>query len=720
MINPIYKFTLSTEDYPTIQAYPLWKTDMAKEYSKESGQEFFRRKFSGKLTFLASDFDYIYPKPFDTQFDLQVDISYNNGVNWENYLQGKFWKTDCEIDLDSKTVIVTPTPRDEYSAILDGIEKEFNLIELAPEVHWVHYDKRPVIQVYMNYRRTDYSYAGASVIGNFLSGMWWEQEVSSPATGADLTNRYSFADSGQFVYAQKKSDSIQFPIVPEIFGPMRITEGFFQPYDFTEGDFRLRVDDNGLWELFYKGTVYWSYRSSTLDESVLLEPVPGTPATGTVFFYTRQMINFYTRILCDVDEVGDVPTSDVRDDDIAPCGNYKKVLAYSIPDNVYVTRNMSTEPTPYGIFQPGLYYQEPSIPSYQGKCYPCARNSWNWFSTWFKPDVASSLIDTLGRKANVLKDAYPLSSAIEVLLKKIDPTITFKPTPDYSQFLFGENNPITSIKQTLFITPKSNVVNSGYDQPAQRAPVTLKTIANMLRDCFRCYWFVENGKFRIEHISFFMNGGTYTGNPGISRDLTTEIVTRNDKPWAFGTNKFSYDKPEMTGRYQFGWMDNETYLFNGYPIDIDANFVNKEKIEEVTINQFSSDIDYILLNPNEISQDGFVLLSAITEDSQYKLPYMTVLDGYTTIILQNPYVAFYYLQNYYAFDLPARSYSINGVQKIAAGVKKQMSQTITFPCIRDIDVLKLIKTELGLASIEKLSINLSSRQGKATLKYNTQ
>jgi len=38
----------------------------------------------------------------------------------------------------------------------------------------------------------------------------------------------------------------------------------------------------------------------------------------------------------------------------------------------------------------------------------------------------------------------------------------------------------------------------------------------------------------------------------------------------------------------------------------------------------------------------------------------------------------------------------------------------------DPDMVKLIKTQLGNGTIQKISINLSSRNAKATLKYDTE
>ena len=168
-MNPIYKFEL-TNGTDTQQAFPVYKDDLAKEFEQESNQQFFRAKLSGKLTFKANDYTRIISQPIDTQFLLGIYISYDNGQTWGTYWNGTFWKTDCEIDEDSGTVVVSPTVNDQYNDVLAGMEKEYNLIDLLPEIVPVTFDKRPMIQVYV---------PGQTVIACFLSGMWWEQECEA-------------------------------------------------------------------------------------------------------------------------------------------------------------------------------------------------------------------------------------------------------------------------------------------------------------------------------------------------------------------------------------------------------------------------------------------------------------------------------------------------------------------------------------------------------------
>lgn len=168
-MNPIYKFQLSAGN-DTRQAFPVYKDDLAIDYALEQNQEFYRGKLSGKLTFQKDDYLFIRNKAFDTQFDVVISISYDGGQMWAVYWSGQFWKTDCQFNEDDQTAIVTPNVNDRYNAVLAGMDKEYNLIDLAPVIQPVKLDKRPMIQVYV---------PGQTVIGCFLSGMWWEQECES-------------------------------------------------------------------------------------------------------------------------------------------------------------------------------------------------------------------------------------------------------------------------------------------------------------------------------------------------------------------------------------------------------------------------------------------------------------------------------------------------------------------------------------------------------------
>lgn len=832
-MNPIYKFEL-TAGNTTQSAFPVYNGDLTKDFEKESGQEFFRAKLSGKLTFQRDDYTFIVSKAFDTQFVLEIFISYNAGQSWTSYWRGTFWKTDCGFDGDAQTVVVQPTVLDQYNDILAGLDKEYNLIDLAPEIVPVKADKRPMVQVYV---------PGQSVIGCFLSGMWWEQEATPEGDETKLVNDFHFA-LNRVMTVVDVSGTVS-PALPDFFtktsvGTERFSLATQGTTDFVGTSYTLRYyflagtggatqtwqilrnsDSVVLWE---KSTSGGTAPDTSIPQNVVLSPVSGTGATGDVSLFIHD-IPVYSRYITDVEN----GTFEIPENDIVPDNrNYSHVLEYYIPETILFSTAFTTAPTKWGLYQPGKYYVNPADVSGTGitEAFPIARAAWGTVSIWFAFSLSDWLIESNWRKAFTIKDAFPIWSVISVLLSQIAPGITHDGTTAYSQFLYGEN--LIGITQTLLITPKSNIVSAGYDQPAQKAPITLKNVLDMLRDCFRCYWFIdEQNRFRVEHIQYFRNGGSYSGSPVVGIDLTTQRVSRNGKAWAFARDQFKFDKPAMAARYQFGWMDDVTQLFEGYPIDVISKYVNPDNIEQIDITRFTSDIDYILLNPGAVSKDGFVLLSAINSEirnwqelidtpltftfsgqistglmiSAYRgktmqitvkstnnffvvyqtgvdfaqvigtvidqpgvnktfeftvderanvielyhyadangtaiisslkvdmsteyvglaLPYRNVVIGSSDHYLQNAFVAFCVLQDYYAFDMPAPLYSINGQQKQARGVKKLKNQEIRFPVLNDPNLVRLVKTNLGNGTIEKLSVNLSSRNAKTTLKYDTE
>lgn len=820
--------TSSYSEYVTPVAYPIYKDDLAKEFEKESNQEFFRAKLSGKLTFESADYDFIVAQPFDFQFVLEIFISYNAGQTWTLYWRGTFWKTDCEFDNDAKTVVVQPTVWDRYNDVLAGMDKEYNLIELAPEIIPVNADKRPMIQVYV---------PGQSVIGCFLSGMWWEQEAEPESDETKLVNDFKFALNKVMTVADVSGTTS--PGLPTTFSKSFVGNERFNPTtmgstEFVGTEYKLiynyyggsggsqyswtvvRISDNvSLWNY----TVQNQFPPS-LPVNVTLTPVSGSGATGNVTLYIHD-IPVYSRFVLDTPTISGLSTYEIPAEDIVENNrNYHRVIGYYFPDTIYFSTRTTTTPNQWGLYQPGQYYQPPYL-YWSPDLFPVARNAWGRVSIWFTFSAFDWIVEESGRQSFTIRHAYPISSVLAVLLAKIAPDISHAATTDYSQFLYGTN--LIGITQTLLITPKSNIVSAGYDQPAQKAPITLKNVLDMLRDCFRCYWFIdEQNRFRVEHIEYFRRGGSYSSNPVVGIDLTAQKVTRNSKAWAFARDQFKFDKPAMAARYQFGWMDDVTQLFEGYPIDIISKYVNPDNIEQIDISKFTSDIDYILLNPGDVSKDGFVLLAGVQKtswpttqqngylqsngvyigESSYKsistekitcnpgdkflykgvgrssavsalfyydetivgnvkvnspsayaeitipdnangvifssfveisgtvvfslisenlwLPYYNFVIDTQDHYLQNAYVAFCILQSYYAFDMPARIYSINGVQMTAQGIKRLKNQTLQFPAYNDPDLVQLVKTNLGNGMIEKLSVNLSSRKANATLKYDTE
>lgn len=718
-MNPIYRFILATDDDAQV-AFPIYNDSLSLDYALEQAEQFYRGHLTGDLTFLADDYLFIVGKPFDTAFRIEIQISRNDGNSWATYWKGKFWKTDCTFDADTRTVQVTPTLSDRYDKVLDGMDKEYDLITLAPALAEVKIDKRPMVQVYV---------AGQSVIGCYLSGMWWEQECEAVSDLQDLQTIYHFAINKRQRIVDISGEFT--PELPPLFmgtAPTATAPAFsysqdgyavslsYNSVNYTL-TFRITRESDGvvLWQRIRSGT------PPTAPYTETLGAVAGSGATGTVTISVRDIV-VLARYITNVENYGGLQTSPLPEDDLVPDNrNYSRVIQYSFPDNIFFSQELTSTPTRWGLFQPGEYYANPVAPSLGiPEVYPVGRSEWTRVSIWFASSWFADSLESRWREEITLKDAYPLWSVISVLLAQFAPDITHAEDSAYSQFLYGATNPIKGgVAQRLYITPKSNLINASYDQPAQTAPVTLRQILDMLRDCYRVYWFIdEDNRFRLEHISWFMRGGSYSGTPSIGIDLTREIITRNGKAWSYARNQYTFEKPDMPSRYQFSWMDEVTLLFKGYPIEILSGYVQGELIEDVSISQFTSDVDYILLNPSEIARDGFILLSL--DAGTDKLPYVQYTVNDVDYELQNGKASFQYLQEYYLYDLPARRYSINGVQGGAYGTKRLKTQTLTFPVEFEPDFMELVKTDLGSGKIEKMVITLLSRNANTTLHYDTE
>ena len=734
-MTPKYRFFLQIGEGGTKQTVrPNYKDDLTLDYELETNQRFYRAKLSGKINFVRADYDIINDAPFDSEFFLYIEKSDDWGQTYNQYYKAKFMKTDCTFNDDDKLVTVQPETIDQYNDVLAGLEKEYNLIELAPQIEFLTIRKRPLIQIYV---------PGDSIVSCFLGGTNWEQDANATTDQNALIRTYHFAlcnilkeiqitshgsptvISGLYIGRMSTGvspDEFMGDLYPELnvnyyihIAQKQVAGGL--PIGLAGVEIRRRSDDVAM----FRYTKITQEPFDTLEFD--LTAVEGSGATGTMHADMKSY-NIYARYLVDVDKIDDLDTYPLSSDDIVDNNrNYRRAIGYAI-DVAFISNNFSDTPTEWGLADSGKYF-EPPYSIYGQTFYPIARSTWRYASLWFGFYLMDWILEEKARKAYTLRDAFTLSSCINVLLKEFAPGITHEATPEYSQFLYNTNNPISGQSFKLLISQKSNIINGEYKTPAQKTPITLQQIMTMLRDIYKCYWYIEDGKFKIEQVSWFRNGGSYGYNPIIDYDLTQLENVRNGKKIAFATSEYSFDKVEMPERYQFEWMDDVTTPFEGLPIEITSKYVTAGKIEEINISNFTSDIDLMLLNPGAISSDGFALLAAVTPSGggQLELPFTRqTVDG-VEYFLQNGYLAFINIQpTYWVYDMPSRNFKINNSPYYAmGGLERKKKQTLNFPAgTTDPNPMLLVKTYIGNGQIDKLSVNLCSRNIKATLKYDTE
>lgn len=831
-MNPEYRFLLKfdTGATPKSPVFPIYKDDLALEYEMETGQKFYRAKLSGKLVFVRKDYELIMSAPFETEYFLFIEK--HNGETWEPYYTAKFMRTDCTINIDNKSVTVQPEVYDQYNAVLAGLEKEYNLITLAPQIKRVVVTQRPLLQIYA---------PGEDVVSCFLSGMRWEQDAQEVSNENDLINKYHFARCAEIreIVVTMGTTAGTPDVSGTYIGSWAQGSGVGRRYYSKNNEYYIEGKEGeetdsqeGTTTTYYYFAIYAQSNPntelySTGYKDYSLDPVGelrfyGVGRVGNFdgYGYAR---NFYARYITNVENFMGSNTYELPLEDIVDNNrNYKRAIGVGLNLVVY-NRETSDTPTEYGLASDGKYYLPPYTP-WGTRFWPVIQSKWMDVSYWHKVHDLDAQYERAGRTTYMLKDAYPVASVIDVLLQQFAPGIRHEATPEYSEFLYGASNPIGGVEFELLVTQKTNILVGEYQEPAKKAPTTLQQFLNMLRDCFQLYWHIEEGKLRIEHIQWYRNGGSYDGQPTISIDTTAITASRNGKDWAFGTSEYSFDKVDMPERYQFEWMDEVTEAFVGEPIQVVSKYVQEGKIETVSISNFTSDVDLMMLRPGDMSNDGFALLAAVPGDAltQHDNPLFdtgsTVTDGYAakryaikpefrgymgviefianggsvqlvfydgetkistprwfigtnekqtaefeipanatalgwravgtsqiwtlglTVAslpelpfttqslnnvdyeLQNGYLAMINLQPlYWSYDMPARRVKVNGGEITAYGIQQGRKQTLSFPVGNDDpDPVRLVKTNIGNGKIDKMSVSLTTRIAKTTLKYDTE
>ena len=711
---PQYKFTINNGTGQRV-AYPIWKDDISLEYSYENNQKFRRGKLSGSITFVGSDYDYIMAASFEQTFTLLIQVSYDNGQYWQEFFNGVFHITDCTVNVDDRSISVKPEVSDKYSKILAGLDKEYDLIKLTPAIQPVTMTRRPMVQLYV---------PGDSVVSCFLSNMQWEQDANEEDNLIKLVQDYHFKNVGTYM---------------EI--TLSIGGTFIGIYHRKDSDGEWLMDDEGgqyIVKYFQSGstengirvyartapnTVLWSYSQTGFP--VMLD----FPETFTLESHrsgysdiTASCLNtgVFGRFCLASSTFDGNDAYEIPSDDIVPYNrNYRYCYPYGLEELVQITNNSQANPTEWGVRPDGKYFLKPAPSLNVINYFPIARSNWNYSSLWFCQTPATVQLEERGRKATLLKDAFTLEAVIKALLSVIDPNILFEPSQIYSRFLYGQN-PLMQSWGRLVMTPKSNVLVAEYSQPARKAPITLGQVFSMLRDVCGCYWYINDGnQLIIEHISWFKNGGSYSGIPAVGIDITEAENTRNGKMFSFGTNEYSFDKPEMPERYQYEWMDDSTDTFKGQAIDVLSTYVEQGNVEEVTVDGFNADIDYMMLNPSNVSEDGFALLCCTVNNGNYSTSIQNISGAGS--MTQNWQLAFYSLQQAFLIsDMPAWSIKVNGYTIQAKGIQRKKTQTVNIPVgYITPNMQTLIKTGIGTGEIKTMSIKLTSRMAKTTIIYDT-
>lgn len=697
----MYRFFLDIPEDDTYAVTPRWDQGMEKSVEPEGEEWFFRERLTGKLTFQRADFDLIDGAAFDTVFGLTIETDATG--SWVEYWTGSFTKTDCEFDDDNRTVEVQPDTSDAYRLILEAMDKEFDLIELGPKTTPVTIRRQPLIQVY---------FPSATYLTNFIGGTYWEQPVETPT--ADPLS-YGFAFVASIAYIPGVGSGISPDVAGAYDGTTLVRE---------DNIYYIEQEDvpNPKWQIKRVSDDFVEYETTAGAE---LEG-PYTVTGGGSDQVQLVQVLAYARYLTNETTVDGTPTDPLPDPDILAANpNYTRYLSEPL-SSIIVSDGHTDAGGLYGKFADdaihfaGEYFTRPD-PTGLGRLYPINRSEWQYVSIWLYFNSRAKDLQELGSTSFILRDAFRLSDVLDKIVTAIDPTVTHAETSAYS-FLYDAANAIRTAAIVPMIAPKTNVTIGEYDQPARRAPVKLSDILQLIRYFYNAGWYIDSsGRFRIEHVSFFENGGTYS-TPVVGVDLTTQLEPKTGKAWGHASGKYKFEKADLPEEITFRWMDDVSPPFLGYPIVIRSNYVQKGNRKENVIALFTSDVDYMLAQPDGVSKDGFVFLEAVDVSGDLELPFIEfTLSTDEDYKMQNGYASMIWGHDaYHRHGAPAPAITLNGEDITATSVQRRKVQEVEFGGLTEPDPLQLVTTSLGTGRVKRMSVNLSSRAVKMTINHDNE
>lgn len=732
-----------------VDVHPIFDQKLAIKAAYENDSMAFRKKLNGKLTFNLADYSWIMAQDFENEIRTVLMKSVDGG-QYEDYWEGSFFRTNCTIDEDHRKIEVSPEVADDYTRIMAGLEHEHNLIDLHPEIEHLKYLQFPMCQLYV---------WGDKCVTNVVAGMYWNEdcdEVNNKGSMRTL-NFGKVRNIGVMQVKTEQGSGYYYGTLPDTMSYSRnlqkIATLICQDNGWSVEYYAWYYYDSGTDEGYWDITIYhdiYILRNADGQEVWRTEQQSGSKGENSIVYkdtLSNSYFDFsksevYARFL--TTKVIDGQTGPIRDDDpfySKADGNYTRV-SYVEGMKIEISPRYSQNPTKWGRVDQEieekrgvrLYFDTPDDVS---GWIPVGQSKWVGLSYWLEADDTRYLSGETGLINEViLKDSFPLWSCIEKLAQKSDPEVTFKNTSAYSQFFYGSgkylnyNEDVFNVKPAeIMITQITNVLHGEYEVAALRGNMSLKMILDLLRSCFDCYWFIDDQKrLRIEHVSYFKNGGRYSGSPVVGLNMFAQKNLRNNKTWQFMTHEYSFEKETMAARYEYEWANGATDIFNGNPIDIRSRFVQDDKKESVSASNFVADLSYMIASPSSFSDEGWAVMACEKVSSSSTFYYRVVVDKMNTGVydkafhqVQNGFLSFARLQpRFLTYDMPAWNIRINDKNVKANGISRKKKQEITIPVGNsEIDPLKLVKTSVGDGQVYEFELNLSARSVKLTLRYDT-
>ena len=655
-----YRFILTyqatdSETIYTRTCFPLHGDDLSISIDRAEGEWYYTRNLDGKLVFECDDYEWIMGCEFDGTFTLNIKESHDNGSNWYNYFTGTFSRASLEIDQDNHQATLNGLKEGVEDLIKNGAKEEYDLMKLIPD----SYAKEVQGQVLPALALVDYNsdsiansdmFCGSAIVASGLKegkNDWTNtylheqgrntEEIGYQGIITQNDNNFSLEKicSGAKLVMKSPNEQaeglysgiLQYHTIHIHYPSGEDVDATTPTGDlYNKNGYKLTIEfynQSGSWMTLRRITLYDNtnnpissitmpmYRDVFSPNKIIFDGE--APYNQSSLIKEITLYLHYIRATLLTQDGGNA-------DNVLDTGDYyKRMAAFNNSDgglHIEITTNTVEQPNGHrlvpGTGEQGTTPQYFAPPDESGDWIPLAEDKWNYASMWYtiEPSVPNGLDDPAKVGTFRWTRCWTIGCCIMHLLKRItNDKVVFSENTDYSQFLYGNPNPVEGHEPFQWlVTQKSNVMRPAAGG-ASRCPVRLDWFLELLRNAFNCYYWFErrnDGRydFRIEHVEYFRRGGAYNGDLADQLDLTRlkpyRNFLRNGQPakrYADQTSKYTFDLDNMVEKYTYSWQgDGGGDDFRGNPMYFKAGWIEKGSSEDHQVDNIFADLGWLMLN----------------------------------------------------------------------------------------------------------------------------
>jgi hypothetical protein len=280
----------------------------------------------------------------------------------------------------------------------------------------------------------------------------------------------------------------------------------------------------------------------------------------------------------------------------------------------------------------------------------------------------------------------------------------------------GDPNYVTgsaSKVNNIFVYQKSDVKRPTSTGNSSIAQWTFEKFMTQLNFMFNVEWRIEDGIFKIEHVSFWPKS--------IGADLTQSRYKRE----MIGKRKYTYSTEKIPKHEIWKFKEFRYYSdFEGTPITYSGCVTADGTDQDVTyaIDDVTTDVQLCLENPDSkssiVSDEGFVFIAAASDGTNYYIITENAILGPGR--LNNSLGVSQLLRDYHKYNRPLSVGIMNGATTTFLSTiptKKGESIYIPFCCGDTFEPDNYILTFLGAGSVDKATFDFNEGTLKLDLLY---